>query len=213
MRALRRFFARLASAWRRRNDDRVREELAEHLTLLTEEYVRSGLALDEARRQARLRLGAPEAIVETYRDVAGWPGPEQLWRDACHAARTYRRTPGVAFVIILTLGLAIGANTAVFSLLNALALRDLPVRDPDTLVQVWTVTPVQGESYLTFSMFRELASRQQAFAALIGAWGHPVVTVDDRDAVARASCGRQPGTSTRSSVCAPLPVGCSTLET
>lgn len=186
MRALRRFITRLTSSVRgRRDDDRVREELAEHFTLLTEELVRAGLPLDEARRRARLKLGAAEAIVEAYHDVAGWPGLEALWQDVCYAARTYRRTPGFAFVIILTLGLAIGANTAIFSLLNALALRDLPVRDPDTLVHVSTVTPVQEESYLTFSMFRELSTRQQAFASVIGAWGNRVVTVNDSNTVVK----------------------------
>ena len=127
---------------------------------------------------------------EAYHDTAGWPGLDALWQDVRYAARTYRRTPGFAFVVILTLALAIGANTAIFSLLNALALRDLPVRDPDTLVQVSTVTPAQGESFLTFSMFRELSARQQVFTSVIGAWGNTGVTVNDSGTVmSRTSVG------------------------
>src|SRR6185295_4494716 len=102
-----------------------------------------------------------------------------LWHDIRYASRSYRRTPGFALVVILTLALAIGANTAIFSLLNALALRDLPVREPDTLVQVSTTTPTRGESPLTFAMFRELSARQQVFSSVIGAWGNMTVTVND----------------------------------
>lgn len=116
---------------------------------------------------------------EAYHERAGWPSVGALWHDVRYAARIYRRTPGFALVVILTFALAIGANTAIFSLLNALALRDLPVRDPDTLVQVSTMTPVRGESALTFSMFRELSARQQVFTSVIGAWGNMGVTVND----------------------------------
>src|SRR5262245_7641928 len=99
----------------------------------------------------------------------GWL--DALWQDIRSAVRGYRRTPGLAFVIILTFALAIGASSAIFSLLNALVLRDLPVRDPGSLVQVSTVT-AQGTSNLTFPMFRELSAQQTVFSSVVGASGN-----------------------------------------
>ncbi len=112
-----------------------------------------------------------------------WPTLEALWQDVRYAVRTNGRTPGIAVIAIVTLGVAIAANVAIFSLLHALVLRDLPVRDPDSLVQVSTTTPTRGESDLTFSMFRELSAHQQVFTAAIGGWGNTVVTVNDNGAV------------------------------
>ena len=182
---VRRFVVRLVNFVRGgRADDRVRAELDEHLTLLTEEYIRAGLPVEEARRRARIRLGSTDAAIEAYRDVAGWPGLDALWQDVRSAMRANRRTPGLAVAIVVTLGLAIGANAAVFSLLHALALRELPVRDPATLVHVSTVAPVLGDGHVTFPMFRELANQQSVFTAMIGAWGTSVLLVgDDKGAV------------------------------
>jgi hypothetical protein len=137
-------------------------------------------------RKAALRsFGGIVKTREAYRDTAGFPSLDALWQDVRYVARTHRRTPGFAFVVILTLALAIGANTAIFSLLNALLLRDLPVRDPDTLIQVSTVTPLEGESFLTFSMFRELSARQKVFTSVIGASGNTGVTVNGNGTMMR----------------------------
>ncbi|MGH9163727.1 MAG: ABC transporter permease, partial [Vicinamibacteraceae bacterium] len=161
-------------------DDRLKNEIEVHLEMATNENIARGMSPDEARNAALRSFGGIIQTREAYHDTAGWPSLDALWQDVRSAARSYRRAPGFAFVVILTFALAIGASSAIFSLLNALALRDLPVRDPDTLVQVSTVTPVQGESYLTFSMFRELSAQQKVFTSVIGAWGNMVVTVDDR---------------------------------
>ena len=166
-------------------DDRLKDEIEPHLEMATNENIARGMPPDEARYAAIRSFGGIVKTREAYRDTAGWPGLDALWQDVRYAARTYRRTPGFAFVVILTLALAIGANTAIFSLLNALALRDLPVRDPGTLVQVSTVTPLQGESYLTFSMFRELSARQHVFTSVIGASGNTGVDVSDGGTVMR----------------------------
>jgi len=111
---------------------------------------------------------------------------EPLWRDVAYAIRSYRRAPGVALTAAISLGLAIGATTAIFSLLNALVLRPLPVRDPASLVQVSTSTRLQGEAQLTYRLFRELAARQQVFSDVIGTWGNSVATVNDNGAVRKA---------------------------
>ena len=182
--SLRGWLNRVWSSFRRRSlDDRLKDEIEAHLDMATNENIARGMPPDEARHAALRSFGGILKTREAYRDTAGWPGLDALWQDVRYAARTYRRTPGFAFVVILTLALAIGANTAIFSLLNALALRDLPVRDPGTLVQVSTVTPAQGESFLTFSMFRELSARQKVFTSVIGASGNTGVTVNDSGTV------------------------------
>ena len=116
MRALRRFARRLtASVFGRRDEDRVQEELAEHLTLLTEEYTRAGLPLDEARRRARLTLGAASGIEERYRDEQRLRGLEDLSQDLRYGLRTLIRTPRFTVTAVLVLAVGIGANTSVFS--------------------------------------------------------------------------------------------------
>jgi hypothetical protein len=134
MKALRRLVRRLtASVLGRRNDDRVREELAEHLALLTEEYVRAGLPLHEARRRARLKLGPDDALTEAYRDEQRLRPLEDVWQDIRYALRTLRKAPTFATTVILTLALGIGANTAIFSLVEAIMLRSLPIHAADAL--------------------------------------------------------------------------------
>ena len=178
--AVREWLNRVSSSLRRQSlDDRLKDEIDAHLDMAVNENIARGMSPAEARTAALRSFGGIVQTREAYRDAAGWPVLDALWQDVRYAARTYGRTPGFAFVIILTLTLAIGANTAIFSLLNALALRDLPVRDPATLVQVATVTPLQGESFLTFSMFRELSARQHVFSSVIGATGNTGVDVSD----------------------------------
>jgi putative ABC transport system permease protein len=134
MKALRRFGRRLAaSVVGQRDDHRVREELAEHLTLLTEEYTRAGLPPDEAHRQARLRLGALDATIEAYRDTQRLRPLEHTWQDLHYAVRTLRRSPTFATTVIVTFALGIGANTAIFSLFEAIMLRPLPIQAADDL--------------------------------------------------------------------------------
>jgi predicted permease len=186
MMSVRGWLSRVVSSLRRPwLDDRLDDEIEIHLQMATDENIARGMPPDEARYAALRSFGGIVRTREAYRETAGWPGLDALWQDVRYAVRAYRRTPGFAFVVVVTLALAIGANTAIFSLLNALVLRDLPVRDPGTLVQVSTVTPMQGESSLTFSMFRELSARQQVFASVIGAWGNSHLTVNDGGAVTK----------------------------
>lgn len=137
MKALRRFARRLvASVLGHRDEERVREELTEHLTLLTDEYVHAGVPIEEARRRAKLKLGVFDATTEAHRDEQRLRWLEDLGSDLRYGLRTLRRTPGFTVIAIVTLALGIGANTAVFSLLNSLVLRPLPVRDPDRLALI-----------------------------------------------------------------------------
>jgi predicted permease len=92
-----------------------------------------------------------------------------MWQDTRIAVRGFRHAPGFTFTALITLTLAIGANTTVFSLLNALVLRDANVRDPQSLVQVSSITlPQKFESGLTYPMYDDFKRRQQVFSSVIG---------------------------------------------
>jgi predicted permease len=184
MKALRRFVNRLtASLLGRGDDDRVREELAEHLTLLTEEYARAGLPLDEARRRARLKLGAHDATMEACRDVQRLRLLEETWQDLRYAARTLRKQPAFTLAAVLTLALGIGAYTAIFSLVNSIVLKPLAYPRPEELVSLQhTAAGAAGmgnlasDLRLSASMYFTYAEHTRTFSR-IGVWSAGTATV------------------------------------
>ena len=145
MRALNRFFTRI---WNfvngLRGDDRLREEIDQHLAMQTEENIRMGMAPEEARRQARLKFGTVAAVCEELHSEEVLPVLENLWMDIRHALRQLRRSPGFAATVLVTLGLGIGANIAVYSLVDAVLLRPLQFRHEKRLVQVFEERPALG---------------------------------------------------------------------
>jgi predicted permease len=152
LKTLRRFMARLLNfVARRKAEERMREEIDEHIALQAAENLRAGLSPAEARRAAILKFGAVEAVKESYRAERGMPFIETVLQDLRYALRMISRSPGFAIVAILTLALGIGANTAIFSVIDAVMMGSLPVRDPQELVLLsWmtrTETKVNGSSY------------------------------------------------------------------
>lgn len=114
----------------------MEEEMRLHLEMETEKHRREGLSPEEARRQARLAFGAMEAVREAHRDGRGWRWLEDAVADARFALRTLRRNPVLSATAIITLALGIGANTAIFSAVNAVILRPLPFPHSDQLAML-----------------------------------------------------------------------------
>ncbi|MGA8232632.1 MAG: ABC transporter permease [Candidatus Acidiferrales bacterium] len=162
MKSWRRLLTRMFnSATRRAHDERLREEMEEHIALQTAENLRAGLSPVEARRQAVLKFGAVEAIKEDYRAERGLLFIENLLRDVGFALRVLRKSPGFTVVAIVTLALAIGANAVVFSVLNALILHPLHVPQSESLYGIQHGN--EASSYQSYPDYLDLRDRNRSF--------------------------------------------------
>lgn len=164
MRRLQAFFYRLVGlTGKARRDREFSAELESHLQLHIEDNVRAGMSPAEARREALMKLGGIEQTKESYRDRRGLPLLEAVMQDLRFAARMLRKSPGFTAVAVLSLALGIGATIAIFAVIYVIALRPLPVRQPDRLVEIARSDGFNGHTYAEWQEFRD---RQDIFSSV-----------------------------------------------
>jgi hypothetical protein len=193
----RRVIARLCSllANKRAEEDLARE-VASHLTLLTDDFERSGMSPEEARLAARRAYGGVEQAKQAHRDERSLLWIEQTMQDLRYGLRTLSKSPGFTITAVLTLALGIGACTAIFSLVNAVLIRSLPYGDPSRLVYLYTPNPqfklpveVFGPFYADFY---DLKRDSHSFQDMT-AFGQSVFSLAERGAAERVSAARVDG--------------------
>jgi putative ABC transport system permease protein len=177
---LKAFLSRLSDVLlRRRRDERLSEEVGTHLELLTRDYIAKGLSPSDARAAARRAFGGVDQMTSAYRDQRGLPVLDALALDARLAVRLLGRDRGFTIVAVLVLGLGIGVNNMLFTILNAHTLRGLPIHRADRVVFVSTLDSRQtegGVSYLDFQDLRAAVKRLSGLAAFTTA---PIVLGED----------------------------------
>jgi predicted permease len=167
-------------------EDDLKDEIQTHLDLLAEEHERRGLSSEEARLAARRDFGGVEQMKEAYRDQRGFRWIDSLVRDVRYAIRLFRKAPVFTAVAVFSLALGIGANTAVFTLLDALLLRTLSVRDSHELVEV--TAQKHGEfAMISFPMYRDLRNRQDVFGGFLATAGETPYRVTIPDSAGSAT--------------------------
>jgi len=149
MTKLRVLMARFKGLFAKQERDReLHEELQAHLEMLVEENRRKGMSAEEARRVAGVTLGGIAQTEEAYREARGLHFVQTFLQDLRYALRMLRHAPGFAAVVVISLALGIGANTAIFSAIDAVMLRMLPVEDPQQLVMLHWHAPRHPQKYV-----------------------------------------------------------------
>jgi len=169
MKSLRRFLSRLGSfAARRAQDERLREEIEQHIALQTAENLRAGLSPVEARRQAMLKFGGVEAMKQDYRAERGLLFIENLLGDLRNAGRTISRMPGLAAVIIVSLAIGIGVNTTIFSWIQMILFQPLPgVRGASNFLLVEPRSDTGGYPGASWLEYRDLQTHVPALRDVV----------------------------------------------
>ena len=167
---MREFLFRVRALFRRKSmEAALDEEVQSHLRMAAEERIERGETPAQARVSAVREFGNVGLVKEVTRDVWGWGWLETLLQDLRYSLRTLCKNPGFAAVAVLSLALGIGANTGIFSLINTLMLRLLPLRDPESLVELLHQYPgeprINGFSWQSYEHFRD---HNHVFSGLIG---------------------------------------------
>ena len=192
MRYVRAAFARIVGVFTKdRVDDDLRAELESHLEMETAEYIRRGLRPEEARRKALLASGGLTVAAEAVRDRRGLPWIESMAADIKYALRALKHSPAFTAVVVVTLALGIGANTAIFSVVRAVLLKPLPNRDGDRLVYLRQSRDGPGGANLSFAVpeVRDLRQRATSLGGGIAEYSPWTVPMEGKDGTERIDVG------------------------
>ena len=171
---------------RTRAERELDEELRYHVERQTEQNIGLGMSPEEARQVALKSFGGVEQAKERSRDTRGVRPLEDIWQDLRHAARMLLKNPGFTLIAVLTLALGIGANTIIFSVVNAVLLRPLPYRDPDRVMAIReTKLPETSDSQVSPGNFLDWRKQNSIFSSLeaITVKDFNLVDVDDPERV------------------------------
>jgi predicted permease len=168
MKSLRRFLTRVLSfTTRHSQEERLREEIAEHIAFQTEENLRSGLSPVEARRQALIKFGGVESMKEAFRAERGFMLVENLLQDMRFAIRGLKRTPGLTTFVMLTLALGIGITASVFSLLDAVVFRPYPVPHSSNVVSLVGTTHDSAFEDFSYREYLDLRDKTTSYDGVV----------------------------------------------
>jgi predicted permease len=167
---LRTFAAKFRGLFARQSDE-MDDEIRSHFRLLTDRFLAQGMSPENATAAAHRQFGNAALLQEDRREQQTFRPMETLWRDVRYGARQLRRNPLFATIAILTLALGIGANTAVFTLLDQLVLRLLPVKDPARLVMIWptgaNLGNNEGPRPVSYPMYQDFQLLAEALESVI----------------------------------------------
>jgi predicted permease len=141
-------------------------EIAAHLVLLEDEYLCQGMSPEDARRAARLAYGGVEQAKELHRDERSFQGLSQILQDARYAFRQLRKSPAFTAVAVLTLALGIGANTAIFSVVNGVLLNPLPFHEPEQLIALHASMADYERGSISYPNFLDWQKESHSFSAM-----------------------------------------------
>ena len=172
-----------AMAGATRADDHLEDEIAFHVAMQTQENLQRGMSAQEAARRARIALGGVDQTKEAVREGRPLFMIETLMQDLRYALRLIRRAPGFAAVAVITIALGVGANTAIFSVVNGVLLRPLPYAEPDRLVRVYLVNPAQDitDGHLSVPEVDDWRRRARSLASIGGAISIPMILTGQGD--------------------------------
>jgi len=161
------------------------DELRFHAEQQRDKYVKSGMTRDEAERLVRMEFGGIEQVKEDCREARGVQPMETLLKDVLYALRTLRKTPSFTCVALLTLGLGIGVNTAIFSIVDGVLLRPLPCQDPARLIAMNETTPMVGTVSVSYLDFQDWRAQSHSFSdmAAVSSVGFNLAGIDQPEKI------------------------------